>query len=414
MVRAHRFASRMTHSPTRSGAAALLCVSLVAVLAFAASAWSGQSGGKATLGPLKIGYLAPLTGPVSLEGIGSKRGFDLAIKEINRAGGVFGKPVQVFVADDQANPAIATQQARKLVQQKHVNYLFGTITGDTVLAVANVAAQAKIPFSTATVGDVGNYCNRYYWPFSETRYQQLASLIPRMVKEFGPNVALVGSDYSYPRQYNDTAKALLAKAGAKVVVEEYSPLGTSDWQPVLSKLSSASPNWILTSVVGGDAIALIKQAAQVGLLDKVGLTGISITQDFYTALPPKVYGSLVVERYTDLLASKANRQFVSRYRSAYNLAPKDHPIGSIETNAYVGALFVARAFERAGSTDPNKVMAQLQKIQMNGIYGKVGFDVRGNHVFNTAMYLIRVDSNGRYTPIRSIGVVRDNLTRKCS
>jgi ABC-type branched-subunit amino acid transport system substrate-binding protein len=388
----------------------VLAGSSAVLLALSACGGSVGGGGDAAASgqePLKIGFLAPVTGPAAPEGIAMKQGFDLAIEDINADGGVFGRPVEVVFIDDQADPATATQAAQRLVQQEQVDYIFGTITDDTTIAAANVAAQAGVPMSQA-IATALDFCSPHFWPFGETPTQLLTDLVPRMIEEFGPEVALVGNDYVFPRTYHETARELIEAAGGTVVAEEYSPLGTSDWQPVITKLADADPAWILSAVVGGDAVSLVKQADQFGLLEGRGLTGTSVDQQFYPGLGTLLDGRTQTVRYTDQAPGEANAAFVEAYREAYDT---EDPISGVAGNAYVGMRFVAEAFEQAGSTDADAVSEQMGQLEYEGLTGTVSFDPT-NHVSLAPMFLTTIDG-GAYAVEEELGVIEDGQTKDC-
>lgn len=386
---------------------------IASVMLFASACGGGAIGGgggddeeASVEGPLKVGFLAPLTGPAAPEGVAMERGFNLAIEHINADGGVFGEPVEVVTIDDQADPATATQAAQRLVQEDQVHYIFGTITDDTTIAAANVAEEAGVPMSQA-IATALDFCSPHFWPFGETPTQLLTDLVPLMVEEYGPNVALVGNDYVFPRTYHEVSKALLEEAGGTPVAEEYSPLGTSDWQPVVSRIADADPDWILSAVVGGDAVAFVQQADQFGLLDGRGLTGVSVDQQFYPALADQIDGRNQVVRYTDQAPGEANEAFVSDWREAYD----DEPIPGVAGNAYVGMRFVAEAFEQAGSTDAEDVSAQIASMEFEGLTGTVSFQAE-NHVIEAPMFMTEING-GAYEIIEELGIIQDDQTKDC-
>lgn len=398
-----RSGPRMSRRLSRQGWRAFAATAVLAAVAATAGCGAVGSSASTSSGPLKIGLLAPVTGPVAADGIPLKRGFELAVKKVNHDGGVLGKPVQVFFQNDEADPATATQAAQKLINQDHVDFLFGTVTGDVALAVGKIANAAHVPFATAEMGSV-SYCSPYIWPFGETNLMLLKPLVPEMVKRYGPNVALVGSDYVFPRQFNGQAKGLIAKAGGRVVDEEYSPLGTSDWQSVINRLGQAKPDWVLSAVVGGDAVAFVKQAQQFGLLDRAPVTGISLIQSYYPPLASIVDGSLLTGRYSDQLPTAENQAFVSAYRAAYGA--QDGPIVSVAPNAYDGMRFIAKAVQQAGQTDPSTILEAMQKVHMRGIFGP-DEHFTGNHVFQTPMHLQKIAAGGKYVSLRDYQSVSD-------
>jgi ABC-type branched-subunit amino acid transport system substrate-binding protein len=350
----------------------------------------------------KIGLIAPVTGPAVQEGLALQRGFELGIKKINESGGVLGQPVDFVMVDDQASAAKSTQLAQRLVTQDEVDYLFGTIPGDTTAAVGEISEASKVPFSSVVLGDAP-YCGQYFFPFGEPDQTMLDAIVPKMMEKYGKRVAMVGNDYVFPRGYLAKARTMIEAAGGSVELEEYSPLGTADWQPVVNKLSAAKPDWVLSAVVGGDATSFVSQADQSGLLDKTGLTGVSIMQDFYPGLADRVEGMQLPGRYSDQLEGEANTVFVESYREAYDFTD---PIPGVAANAYEGIQLVARAVEEAGSTDPDAIAEALSGTSVeNGVFGSGHFTK--DQRFVTDMYLLDIQADGKYVPVQSFDALEN-------
>jgi ABC-type branched-subunit amino acid transport system substrate-binding protein len=157
-------------------------------------------------------------------------------------------------------------------------------------------------------------------------------------------------------------------------------------------------------VVGGDAIAFSKQAQQFGLLKKSKLTGVSFIQEYYPAISSIADGALLVSRYSEQLPGQANADFVTRYRAAYK---PQGPIPGVAANAYDGLHFIAKAVEAAGSTDKEKVIGQMAKTQIDGIYG-AGLRFSENRRFETPMDLTRISPGGKYVPLKTYDRVTDD------
>jgi len=137
-----------------------------------------------------------------------------------------------------------------------------------------------------------------------------------MLEEYGENAALVGNDYLSPRQYHEASRSQIEEEGGTVSVEEYSPPGTSDWQPVINRIDDANPDWILTAVVGGDAISFIQQSDQFGLLEDSAITGVSLQQEFYSGTSNIIEGSVTAQPYSGQLPGDDNEAFVEEFRDA--------------------------------------------------------------------------------------------------
>ncbi|MFH8621708.1 ABC transporter substrate-binding protein [Streptomyces vietnamensis] len=398
---------RMTPAP-RTTALAVAGTLALALTGCQGAALSGDDA-PPTGGPVKIGVIVPLTGPVSQVGTALRNGLELAVKKVNADGGVHGRPVEYVVVDDAGDPANSTQLARRLVRQDKVTLLFGTITGDTAEAVGRVADEAHVPFGTAILGDT-EHCFAYQWGFGESTRQMLAPTVPGLVAKYGGKVALVGSDYNYPHFYAGVAKELVKKAGGTVVAEEYSPLGQTDWQPVIGRLKASAPDTVLSMVVGADAVTFGKQAQQFGLLTpELGFEGASLDADFQPALGELVAGRTHTVRWSDRLDDAESRAFVQDYRAAHQWKA---PIPEVAGNAYFGVKFLLAAAEKAGSNEPETVNKAIGDLSFDSPLGKgTRFDA-SNHVLQADMREVTIGRDGAYTVTRTHPMVADKTPKK--
>ncbi|KAB2340353.1 ABC transporter substrate-binding protein [Actinomadura rudentiformis] len=397
----------MAHTRSRAGAGVLTAaVVLLALSGCGGSAVSdAQDGGK---GPLKIGVIVPLTGPVSSTGKALRNGFELGVKKVNAAGGVGGEKVRYVVVDDAGDPATSTQLARRLIQQDRVSMLFGTITGDTAEAVGKVADDAKVPFGTAILGDVER-CHPYGWGFGESTRQLLTPTMPKLIEKYGPKVAIVGSDYNYPHFYAGVVKELVKREGGSVVAEEYSPIGQTDWQPVIKRLKAARPQVLMAMVVGADAVSFSQQAKQFGLLTPgLGYEGAPLDSDYHPALGALVNGRTHTVRWADGLDDPESRTFVADYRAAYTF---NAPIPEVAGNAYFGVQFFLAAAKKAGSSDGKAINSEIARLTFDSPLGKgTRFDP-ANHVFQADMLEATIKPGMEYEVSRRLGRIADTTPK---
>lgn len=402
MVPSHPFSRTVVLTTV---AAALL--TLTACSGSAVSSAAGDSGA-----PLKIGVVVPLTGPVGETGKALQRGLELGVQKVNDSGGVGGKKVEYVVVDDAGDPATSTQLARKLIQQDRVSMLFGTITGDTAEAVSKVAEDAKVPFGTAILGDTER-CSPYSWGFGESTRQILLPSVPELIGEYGKRVAIAGSDYNYPHFYAGIVKEIAKSAGGTIVAEEYSPLGQTDWQSVITRLKDARPDVLLSMVVGADAVAFSQQAKQFGLLtSKLGYDGAPLDTDYYPALADLVNGRTHVVRWTDQLDNAESKKFVADYRAKYAFTP---PIPEVAGNAYFGIQFFLAAAGKAGRNDPQAINTEIGKMSFDSPLGKGTHFEPANHLLQADMLETTIEPGGAYKVTRNLGPIADDVAKQgCS
>lgn len=354
-------------------------------------------------GPLEVGLIVPATGPISATGLAMQTGFELGVEKINAEGGVNGQPVTFEVQDDRSDPATTAQIARRYAQDG-VSLLFGTITGDTAAAVVPVATSERIPFATAILGDPAE-CSDYAWGFGESVNQLLKPFVPDLLEQYGTRVAIAGSDYNFPHQYAARAREVVEAGGGTIVAEEYSPLGTTDFESMISRLQAAEPDVLLSMVVGADAITFTQQAAQFGLLTpELGYEGAPLDADYYGALTTLLDGRDHSVRWSDALDHPDSLEFVDAYRDKTG---HEGPIPEVAANAYFAIQFIAAAANDAGTTEPDALNTAIGGFEYDSPLGEgTHFDGPAN-ILQANMLTATIRPGGTYEITKDHGLVTD-------
>ncbi|MFW3168832.1 ABC transporter substrate-binding protein [Geodermatophilus sp. CPCC 206100] len=360
---------------------------------------------------LKIGFIVPATGVASATGLAMQAGFELAVERVNEEGGVNGQPITYEVQDDAGDPATTSQIARRYSQDNSFDMLFGTITGDTAAAVVPISDEATIPFATAILGDPP-ICSAYSWPFGESTRQLLEVQVPALIEDFGPRIAFVGSDYNFPRDYAAAAAEIIAENGGELVAEEYSPLGTTDFESTIGRLSAAQPDAVLSMVVGSDAVTFTLQGAQFGLLTpEVGYEGAPLDADYFGAVAPVTTGREHVVRWADGLEDEDSQAFVEAYLEETGL---QRPVSEVAANAYYALRFIAAAVDEAGAGTREEINDALGGFSFDSALGEGTRFVDtegGGHLFQASMLTATIGADG-YAVTDDHGVV-ENATVSC-
>ncbi|KJL31723.1 Aliphatic amidase expression-regulating protein [Microbacterium azadirachtae] len=371
------------------------------------SSIGGASTQSDAAGPLKVGVIVPATGNISSAGLALKAGFELGVEKINAEGGVNGKPIEYTVEDDSSDPATSTQLAKKYVQTGDVSLLFGTITGDTAAAVASVANSAKIPFATSILGDPA-VCSRYAWGFGESTHQLLTPIVPDLLAKYGTRVAIVGSDYNFPRDYAASAEKIVTAAGGTVVAQEFSPLGTTDFESTIGRLKAAAPDLVLSMVVGADAIVFTKQAQAFGLLTPtLGYEGAPLDADYYPAVADQVTGREHAVRWSDGFADDESKAFVAAYRKKTG---SQAPIPEVAANAYFAIRFIAAAANDAKATAPAELNTAIAGFRFDSPLGKGTHFAGPANILQATMSTVTIGAGGAYPVTKDHGMVADTET----
>src|SRR5688572_505773 len=194
---------------------------------------------------IKIGVVTPLSGTYSGIGQQVRWGLELAAKEVNAAGGVAGRKLDLVFEDEEANPSVAVQKAEKLFQVSKVDFLTGTVNSGSTLAVGQVAERnGKLIATTVSFADsiTADKCSPNVFRVNARAGMQSAALADWMAKEKpNANVFYLGPDYEMGRSTVAAFKAAAEAKGAKTVGEVFAPLDNKDYSPFFGQLRSSKP-----------------------------------------------------------------------------------------------------------------------------------------------------------------------------
>lgn len=213
--------------------------------------------------PIKIGLLFSLTGGLAVPEEDSTLVMQYAIDEINAAGGVAGHMIEPVIIDAKSDFGVYTEKVRELILRDKVISIFGCYTSASRKAILPTIMERENLLFYPTCYE-GAECTQNTVCTGPLANQHSKDLIPFMVENFGKKVFFVGSDYVWPKESNKNAKIWLENAGGELLGEEYVPLGSSEFGPVLAKIRAAKPDFIFSTVVGASDIAFHRQFKQEG------------------------------------------------------------------------------------------------------------------------------------------------------
>ncbi len=370
---------------------------LLATLVLAAFAGGAYAQGA----PIKIGVVTPLSGTYAPIGQQVKMGIELAAKEVNDAGGIMGRKVELLFEDEEANPSVATQKAEKLFQSSKVDFLTGTVNSGSTLAVGQVAERnQKLIATTVSFSDAitGDKCSPNVFRVNAKAGQQSAALAAWLAKEKpGAKVFYLGPDYEMGRSTVAAFKAAAEKAGAKSVGEVFPPLDNKDYSPFFGQLRAARPDVLYTSVAGNDTVRLFTQMNEYGLLKNITLVSASgtVTSQNAKAIGNAAEGLVTGVGYAVDLDTPENKKFVQAFNAMHKTAPDLYGADS-----YGVIYFYKAAVEKAKSTDTDKVRTAMRGLEWNTPQGKKTMRA-GDHQAIQDMYALRM-TGGKFKPISKV------------
>lgn len=352
-------------------------------------------GGGGSTDPIKIGIIADLTGPFTTYGTSLSRSAQLAINEINEAGGIDGRQIEVIVEDIQTDVTATADKARKLVESDNVDLVMGPIGSDANdVAYENVVVSGgKLLFYTETYE--GGKCHELYFSFGAVPAQQIRPLIPILQDAYGPNAMLFGADYVWPRRSFEIAKPIIDEGGGTVVSELYLPLVADDFSELVQEVRDKQPDYIfsLYPAVWGAALKALDDA---GLLDGVGIGTIFLGDPDYVGIADLAEGSYTALPFFTVADGAGVQPFLDAYGAEFGAG--EIPSGGEGVGAYNAVYLYKAAVEAADSTDPAAVAAALVGLSFDGPTGRV--TMASSHHLQQTINLVQA-VNGQYTLVDS-------------
>ena len=320
---------------------------------------------------VKVGILHSLTGTIALAEASVVDAEKLAIDEINAAGGVLGKKIEAVVEVGASDWPTFAEKARKLLERDKVAAVFGCYTSASRKAVLPVFEKGKglLYYPTYYEG-LEQSPNILY-----TAQEATQSVIPAvnwLAANKGKNFYLIGSDYIWPRTTNKIATPTIAKAGAKVVGEDYFPLGHIEFGSVINKIKASGANVVLSTMVGGSNVAFYKQLKAAGIdPKKTTILALAVSEEEVSGIgADNVEGVLTCMGYFQSLPNAANQKFVKAFKAKYG---DKRVTGDTLACAYTAVYLWKMAAEKANSFDVAKVVAASNGLEIDGPEGKVKF-----------------------------------------
>ena len=346
--------------------------------------------------PIKIGIVTPLSGTYASIGQQVRWGVELAAKEINAAGGIMGRKVELLFEDEEANPAVATQKAEKLFQSAKVDFLAGTVNSGSTLAVGQVAERnnrliaTSVSFSDAITGDK---CSPNVFRVNAKAGQQSAALaewLPTFKQK--ARIFYLGPDYEMGRSTVAAFKSAAEKRGAVTAGEVFPPLDNKDYSSFFGQIRAARPDVLYTSTAGNDTVRLFSQMAEYGMTKNLAVVGASgtVTSQNMGAIAKAAEGFLTGVGYSLEADNPENKQFIAAFNAAYKANPDLYGADS-----YGLVYFYKAAVEKAKSTDTDKLRAAMRGLEWTTPQGKKTMRA-GDHQAIQDMFVVKL-TNGKFT-----------------
>ena len=308
---------------------------------------------------IKVGILHSLSGTMAISEKSVVDSTQLAIDEINTAGGIMGKQIQAIVEDGASDWPTFAEKAKKLIEQDEVVVVFGCWTSASRKAVLPVFEE-KNHMLYYPVQYEGQECSKNIFYTGAAPNQQIEPSVDWLLENKGKDFFLVGSDYVFPRTANTIIKAQLAAKGGKTLGEDYLPLGNTEVAPIIAKIKAALPNGgVIYNTLNGDSnVAFFKQMQGAGLTaEKYPTMSVSVAEEEVQAIGKEyLLKQYAAWNYFMTVETPENKKFVDAFKAKFG---ESRVTNDPMEAGYISVNIWKQAVEKAGGagtpTDLEKV-----------------------------------------------------------
>lgn len=330
--------------------------------------------------PIKIGAIDDASGDFAAAVIPKTQGAQLAVDEINAAGGVIGRQLQLIHYDGQSDVRRHQEFAQRAILEDEVHVLMAGYTSSEREAARAVAVENKTIFWHNNQGE-GGIADNYSFFTGPVPEQQILPGVEYMVKNFGKKIYVLAADYGFGQVSAQWVRASAGLNGAEIVGMEFIPLGNSEFSSSIANIQQAKPDFLFLLLVGSNQSQYFPQAQAAGL--KIpSISSVNLQQGYEHKLfaPPTLENLFVPAPFLEeLSAVNPNaKKFVDAIRAKY---PDMTYVNECARCAYIAVNLMALAWAKAGTTDTGPVIDALQSgLSFDGPDGKVSLDPATHHL----------------------------------
>jgi branched-chain amino acid transport system substrate-binding protein len=327
---------------------------------------------------IKLGIVAPMSGPNARYGAFSMHGAELAVKDINAAGGIDGRKIELFNADSQGTPVEGVSATRRLIDEDEVDYIIGDVSSSVTLAMQPVAEDAGVLLLNAASSNpkitYGAGVGGYKWTFRNyPTDENRAFVVAKYAAEQRgfSKFAVLSVDSDYGRSAIEFTKKYLPEFKGEILSEDYYKEGEVDFRSVLAKIRDNGAQAIIMYGLADTTPIVARQMVEIGLAGKVTLIGNGEfnTEKTIKSAPTALEGAVEAAAWLPAFDSPESKAFVEKFTTEYKEAPNNHAYVHWDT-----VNLLAKAIHEAGSADREKVRDALSKITYKSPVGDVTFD----------------------------------------
>ena len=303
----------------------------------------------------------------------------MAVDEINAAGGLLGREVELKVYDPQSSIQFYTQYATQAAVGDKADVVHAGITSASREAIRPTFSRYQTLYFynvqyEGGVCDLNNFCT------GSTPAQTVEKLVPHTMNKWGKKVYIVAADYNYGQITAQWVRKFVADNGGETVETEFFPLDVTNFGPTIKKIQAAKPDMVMSALVGGAHVSFYRQYAAAGMNRNVPIasTTFGVGNEHKLISAEEGDGMICAYSYFEEIDTPANRDFVARFKAHRGEGAPG--LNELATRSYEGAWLWAEAVKQAGTAERMPVIEALRAgLSYNGPSGRVTIDPKTNH-----------------------------------
>lgn len=339
---------------------------------------------------IEVGALHDSSGSHSIYGTEMDQGVKLAVEEINAAGGVLGRQLNLTAFDTGSNMQNYAQFAQRLINSNKASVVFGGVSSASRETVRPLFNRSKTVYFYNSFYE-GGVCDKNAFVVAETPAQMIGPAMARAIKENNvKTIYTMWADYNYGYICSTWLEKFAAEHGATIVAKEFFPLDVTDFSATITKIQDAKPDLVVSGLVGGNHIGFYRQWPAAGMLGRIPLhCTVFGPWEKNLLQPQEIEGLTCSYHYFQTIDTPTNKAFLEKWANRFGA---NHPeIGTLAVTSYNAVNLWKQAVEKAGDLEQEKVVAALEDgVAVDGPGGHMSIQATTHHaIMSTAIAQVK-------------------------
>jgi branched-chain amino acid transport system substrate-binding protein len=358
-------------------------------------------------GPIKMGIATDITGAIAPSGNSNWQVAQFAVQKINDAGGILGRPIELYLEDTASDPGVAVGNVRRLIQAHQVDVVLGGITSAMREAIKNpIVRRGRTLYIYPQLYE-GQECTEHLYCTGPTPNQQCAELLPYLVKEGNKRFAMPSANYIWPQLLNKWARQVIEENDGEVVFEEYYPLDQLEYSATVAKIMNEDVDHVFNTVIPPGLQAFTKQLYEAGFQEKGGtISCVYFDENSVNYVPQReLEGVYTCLDFLHTVQDPFSQQLLEEYREMFPNTKYQFTAGTASTGMYRGIrLYEQAVIATKGELDRDAVSVALDTASISQGPGGPAKMVPGTGHCAMNMYIGRAKA-GQYDIISQYEMV---------